>query len=112
MSAILVPLLWVLLVCGNLAFIVLPSPDCWAVAVFTDLILTALNIAYRNWAATGVAVFLVLFSAWKWWRRRKDRMKVLDSVGEKSRARIAALVRSMRERAKPHPVRPAPGGAR
>jgi hypothetical protein len=109
-NGILIPLLWVLFVSGNFAYLVLPSPDCWAVAVFADLILVSLEVAYRNWVWAAVAACMVLYSAWKWWRRRKDRMKVLDAIGAKSRARLAALVRSMREHAKRRPVfRPVPG---
>ena len=50
--------------------------------------------------------------AWLWWRKRKRRDPAARSLGAKSRARLAALVRKAREAAKPRRVlRPIPGAA-
>ena len=58
----------------------------------------------------GAVVALIVWAIWLDRRRRRDRARRV--LGEKSRARVRALVASMREAAKPrHALRPVPGGA-
>jgi hypothetical protein len=65
----------------------------------------------RPYIAAAAANFL--FGLVMWWLSRRRRKRSPKLAGAKSRARLASLVRSMRERAKPRPVlRPVPGGAR
>lgn len=57
----------------------------------------------------GAVVALIVWAIWLD-RRRRDRARRM--LGEKSRARVRALVVSMREAAAPrHALRPVPGGA-
>ena len=65
----------------------------------------------QSWLHFVVDGTFAAFYAWQWYR--KDRRKVRDVLGAKSRALRDALVRKAREVAKPRPVlRPVPGGAR
>lgn len=87
---------------------------------------------YGAWAvlSTGLSAVLLAQGQWKWalwmaicagingaywwhhWNRRK-RKRAAALVGAKSRARIDAMVRKVRERAAPRRVlRPVPGGVR
>jgi hypothetical protein len=50
----------------------------------------------------GAGVSAVIAASIWWWRRKPDRAAGL--IGEKSRARLAAVVRRAREAAKPRPV--------
>jgi hypothetical protein len=68
-----------------------------------SLLMTAGNALQQDWP------WVAAFGAWTvfwlivWWRRRKRR-NVLALMGNKARARIAAMRQAMRERAKPRPV--------
>lgn len=71
-------------------------------AIFT------LSWAYAAGGAAWIGVAVVV-----WWQgRRKDRRRALKAAGARALARIAAMKKTMREKAKPRPVfRPQPQGA-
>lgn len=83
-----------------------------------DFLFGAANAAWLPGDISGVngrwmlplnAVLAVFFLT-TWWRGRRRRGRVPRSYGAKSRALLAAVVRVLRERAKPGPVfRPQPG---
>jgi hypothetical protein len=74
-------------------------------------LLLAGNLLVRLWPGVTVVAALSLADVLTHWRRRK-RKRAAKAVGAKSRARIAGLVGTMRERVRRRPVlRPAPGGA-
>jgi hypothetical protein len=65
------------------------------------------------WAAAAVCAASAILAAFLWWLSRRRRRKAPRSLGAKSRAVLAVLVRRAREAAKPRPVlRPVPGGVR
>jgi hypothetical protein len=80
--------------------------------VMNAAIATGVEAALRDWlGAAGAAVALLAAIFW-WWYRRKPRRSP-KTLGEKGRALIAAMLRTLRERARPRTVlRPVPGGAR
>ena len=60
------------------------------------------------WASGGSLVIAVIL----WWLSRRRRRRSPKLAGAKSRALLAAVVRTMRERSRPRPVlRPQPQGA-
>lgn len=86
-----------------------------------DLLLAAGNTLFIPGDAAGVNFFwmlpanagFALFFLYCWRRRhRRGPGRAARSYGAKSRARLAAVVRTMRERARPRPVfRPQQQGA-
>lgn len=67
----------------------------------------------HNWFLTAYYTAWLLYLAWFWWRKRRNHRRAPRAYGTKSRARLAALVATLRERARPRPVlRPVPGGVR
>lgn len=77
------------------------------------IVCTAVLVLERSWLpAAGSGVSLIAAIAVWWWRRRKRR-KVAALIGAKSKALRDALVRKVRESARPRPVfKPQPQGAR
>ncbi len=79
----------------------------WAANTIGSGCLTAYWILRAGWNGwLGVSALTTLGSAWlwrKWWRRRKRR-RALAMLGAKSRARLAALVGTMRRKRKPSRV--------
>lgn len=83
-----------------------------AVAALAYVALAVLFALSRDWPWSGIDTALAAFYGWLWWNRRnrRRRRRSLRSLGEKSRARLAAMARNM---PKPGPVlRPVPQGAR
>ena len=64
-----------------------------------------LNVAEGRWLwAAGYGAVLAWW-IWSFWRRQKrKRKRTLAALGAKAKARIAAMKRAMRERARPRPV--------
>lgn len=84
---------WMMCATGGVIGAVTPPPVCVASAV-----------------ASGASLIL---AAVLWWLSRRRKRRVPKLAGAKSRVLLAAVVRTMRERARPRPVlRPVPGGAR
>lgn len=83
----------------------------WSALGFTAYTVTGVFLG--QWPACAVFLILAAICAWQWWNgRRKDRDRAGFLIGAKSRALRDALVRRVREAAKPRPVlRPVPGGA-
>lgn len=67
-----------------------------------------------DWPEAVVSVALAAAVLWFWrWLRRKRKDRAPRALGDESRLLVAALVRKVRQVAKPRPVlRPAPGGVR
>ena len=81
----------------------------WIIAAVCTIFSLALA---GDYPASLVAAVSAVFGAVMWWlnRRRRDRARKL--TGAKSKALRDALVRQVRENARPRPVlRPVPGGA-
>ena len=57
-----------------------------------------------RWPMCAAAIILTVIHAVLWSRRRRKKRRTLAALGAKSRARIAAMVATLRERAKPRPV--------
>jgi hypothetical protein len=69
------------------------------------------DLTLREWGWAAVALAAAALIGWTWWRRRRRRSP--RSIGAKARARLAALVKALRDSLRPRPVlRPVPGGAR
>ena len=60
------------------------------------------QVSHMTAVAIGSGVSAVIAVLLWWWRRKPDRAANL--IGEKSRARLAAVVRKAREAAQPRPV--------
>jgi hypothetical protein len=79
-----------------------------------DVVYAAVTLwAFLNhwWVNAAIGVAVMAFLAWRD-RRRRRRKRGAASLGAKSRALRAALVRRMRETGKPRPVlQPAPRSA-
>jgi integral membrane sensor domain MASE1 len=75
--------------------------------------LVALGWAVQgDWIPTAVMTVVTIIALAGWWWLRKRRKRAPRELGAKSRARIAALVATLRENLRPRPVlRPQPGGA-
>jgi len=74
--------------------------------------LFGLDVATRDWGWVPVMAFGAMLNAWHCWRywNRRKRKRAPALAGAKSRARVAALVRKVRETARPRKVlRPVPG---
>lgn len=84
--------------------------DWFAVAVLDTVAFPLLTGSWPG-CAGSIASALVAAAAWWWDRHRRDPAK--RSIGGRAKALRDALVRKVRQAAKPRPVpRPAPGGAR
>ena len=83
----------------------------WFTSAIGGMIGTALPPTTPDLVAANGASLII--AAVLWWLSRRRRKRAPKLAGAKSRALLAAVVRTMRERSKPRPVfRPAPGGAR
>lgn len=85
---------------------------CWASWVLAAAGAAATEAIARQPAACAIAAASAVFGAIMWWLSRRRRDRIRKAYGAKSRARLAALARSMRDSAKPRPVlKPQPQGA-
>ena len=57
-----------------------------------------------DWPWAAWFAFLAAVNAIIWWRRRRKKRRALAAIGAKALAIRAAMVATMRERAKPRPV--------
>lgn len=65
-----------------------------------------------QWLWAGVAAADALIAAILWWLSRRRKRRAPKLAGAKSKAILAAVVRTMRERSRPRPVfRPQPQGS-
>ena len=126
MKVIAVPLYVTGVVLFTASFVLLLLLWCTRIQVrgavsVNRLILAGGNLAFAlaeaiqaDWPGAGVNGSLAVLLLWFWWldhKRRKDRAPL--ALGAKSKALRDALVRRMRQVAKPRPVlRPAPRGVR
>ena len=103
---------------GCVTQVIMPLPYAFA-SPWTAALLGALNVLFLllgfpepGWRLE--AGLCALFCALDLINRRRDRMrKLAGAIGEKSRMIRAAMVRAMRERARPRPVlKPGLQGAR
>jgi membrane protein implicated in regulation of membrane protease activity len=80
----------------------------WALFIVSD-------VMRGSWLTIPLDAVLMVLDAWLWWReyrKRKDRRRALEAIGDKTRRLRDALVRRAREAARPSPVlRPSLGGA-
>jgi membrane protease YdiL (CAAX protease family) len=67
----------------------------WAAAALVGVAMADLGAGFSLPGTAGGAVSALLALILWWWRRRKNRLRALRLFGAKSRARLAALVRSM-----------------
>jgi hypothetical protein len=75
-----------------------------------DALMAAGAFALRLWLLAAIFALAAVLAALRLWRRRKRR-RAPRELGYKARARIADLVRKVRESARSRPVlRPQPGG--
>jgi hypothetical protein len=82
------------------------------VSVTGDALVTLGWAVQGDWISTGLMAVITVLALFGWWWRRRRRKAVPRELGAKSRARIAALVASLREGLRPRPVlKPQPGGA-
>jgi hypothetical protein len=74
-------------------------------------LLAAGDLLLHQWPYLGLVAGMVVLDLYVHWRRRK-RKRAAKKIDAKSRARIADLIGTMRERARQRPaLRPTPGGA-
>lgn len=69
-----------------------------------DLLLLAANVIVGQWARVAVFAVVAVFYLWWWWRRRRDRRGTLAAWGAKAKARLAVMLRTLREKTKLRPV--------
>lgn len=82
----------------------------WALVAAIAGVIAGLAGDQRDAAGNAASVLLAI--AWWLWSRRRRLRRALRSLGAKSRARLAAVVRRAREALRPRPVlRPLPGRA-
>lgn len=92
--------------CASTAFRLygpLPAPRDWwrrLVAGTSAFTLAPLLLA-RNWPAAGFCIAVLLMLGRDWWNRKGKR--AARALGEKSRARLAAVVEKAREAGTPAP---------
>lgn len=80
-----------------------------ALACAAETILAAIDAMDRDWLASAIALAVAAFWFWIWRRNRGNRKRSLRALGNKARARLAAMARNM---PKPGPVlRPVPQGS-
>lgn len=66
----------------------------------------------HDWLSAGGSAANALVAAFFWWLSRRRRKRAPRALGAKSRALLAAVVRTMRERSRVRPaLRPVPGRA-
>ncbi len=90
-----------------------PLGNFWCEWLRTAVSACAVWALCRAWPPSAGAGADAVIAAilWLWSRRRRDRAPM--ALGAKSRARLAVLVRSMRQARLPRPVlQPVPEGAR
>jgi hypothetical protein len=75
-----------------------------------NLALGVSELLARAWIPASFSLAVAAWCGWNWWRRNRKRSP--RALGAKAQARLAALVKTLRESLRPRPVlRPAPGGA-
>jgi membrane protein implicated in regulation of membrane protease activity len=86
---------------GRLAFYL-----TWIFGGAANILVSAVT---GDWQAAGCSAATVLLALLSLWWRRRRRGRALREAGARARARIAAMIGTMRERARPAPgLRPAP----
>ena len=81
----------------------------WICGCIAEMIANALDVQILGLIASAASLIL---AAVLWWLSRRRRKRAPKLAGAKSKARLAALVRTLRERTVPRPVyRPQPQGA-
>jgi hypothetical protein len=83
----------------------------WAANTAGAAVLAASAATQGQWAWMAAMILTAIGSAWVWWHhwKRRKRRRALAMLGAKSRALIAAMVRTMRRERKPSRVlRPHP----
>lgn len=73
--------------------------------------LVVVNALAGSWGWAAWMTVCTAANAWSWWncRRKRRKRKAMAAIGAKSRALRDALVRKVRDTARPRPVlRPAP----
>jgi ABC-type sulfate transport system permease component len=89
-----------------------PAGTFWGQWVNAAAWQTATYLLLGFWLPTAAAAVNLVFGVVMWWWSRRHKRRAPKAAGAKSRARVAALVRSFRESLKPRPaLRPVPGGA-
>lgn len=87
----------------------------WPVTIASligDALMTLGWAVQGYWASAAIMTVAGILALMGWWQRRKRRKRAPRAFGYKSRALIAAIVATLRERSQPRPVlRPQPGGA-
>jgi hypothetical protein len=79
------------------------------IAVIAETVLAVLDALDRAWIGSAIALAVAAAWFWLWRRNRRKRRRSLKALGNKARARLAAMARNM---PKPGPVlRPSPQGA-
>lgn len=78
------------------------SADSWYLA--GDAFLAVGQALNGEWAWAACFAVLGALFAWRIWRRRRDRRRALAAWGAKAKARLAVMLRTLREKAKPGPV--------
>lgn len=69
------------------------------------------GLTTSSWPVSAVSAGHILVAAAIWWHRRRKKRGAAP-LGAKSKARIEAMVRTMKQRARPRgAVRPVPGGS-
>lgn len=80
----------------------------YGAGAFLDLTFAGSCLLRHDYGDTGLALACAaanIFLAWRWWRKWKDRKKIAQLLGAKSRALREKLVRVMREGQQPSPVK-------
>jgi uncharacterized membrane protein YfcA len=74
---------------------------------------TAVAFALNGeWLASAIGVVQMAVAALLWWHRRRKRRRAAATLGAKSKALVASLVRRAREESRPRRVlSPVPGAA-
>lgn len=84
------------------------GPDWRAWGAASNLCLAGADAVSHQWPFAAAALIIAAFLAWRWWRRRRDKIKAwLSSKYEYIRA---IMVRTLRERRVTRPVLQPQGG--
>lgn len=71
------------------------------------------GFALMHWWPVAAVYAVSALSGWDWWRKRRNKGRLKAWASARAEQVKAAMVRTMRETAKPRRVlRPVPGGAR